>query len=71
MQQVLCRLLCNEFTAGYAKHIVYFNRCIQEVTGCEDLGIQNPNISFDTHAYLCHERLRRKLADVLISDAAR
>lgn len=61
----------NEFTAGYAKRIVYFNRYIQEVTGREDLGIQSPHISFDTHAYLCHERLRSKLADVLISDPAR
>lgn len=61
----------NEFTAGYAKRIVQFNRYIQEVTGREDLGIQSPHISFDTHAYLCHERLRSKLADVLISDPAR
>ena len=42
----------NEFTAGYAKRIVQFNRYIQEVTGREDLGIQSPHISFDTHAYL-------------------
>lgn len=61
----------NEFTAGYAKRIVQFNRYIQEVTGHEDLGIQSPHISFDTHAYLCHERLRSKLADVVISDPAR
>jgi hypothetical protein len=32
----------NEFTAGYAKRIVQFNRYIQEVTGREDLGIQTP-----------------------------
>ena len=61
----------NEFTAGYAKRIVHFNRYIQEVTGREDLAIQSPNVSFDTHAYLCHERLRSKLSDVLISDTAR
>ncbi|RGE42090.1 excinuclease ABC subunit A [Comamonas testosteroni] len=61
----------NEFTAGYAKRIVYFNRYLQEVTGREDLSLQSPNVSFDTHAYLCHERLRSKLADVLISDPAR
>ncbi|MEG0148608.1 MAG: excinuclease ABC subunit A, partial [Comamonas sp.] len=61
----------NEFTAGYAKRIVQFNRYIQEVSGREDLGLQSPNVSFDTHAYLCHERLRSKLSDVLISDPAR
>ena len=61
----------NEFTAGYAKRIVYFNRYLQEVTGREDLSLQSPNVSFDTHAYLCHERLRSKLSDVLISDPAR
>ena len=61
----------NEFTAGYAKRIVHFNRYIQEVTGREDLVLQSPNVSFDTHAYLCHERLRSKLSDVLISDTAR
>ena len=61
----------NEFTAGYAKRIVHFNRYIQEVTGREDLALQSPNVSFDTHAYLCHERLRSKLSDVLISDPAR
>jgi hypothetical protein len=61
----------NEFTAGYAKRIVQFNRYIQEVSGREDLTLQSPNVSFDTHAYLCHERLRSKLADVLISDPAR
>lgn len=61
----------NEFTAGYAKRIVQFNRYIQEVSGREDLALQSPNVSFDTHAYLCHERLRSKLADVLISDPAR
>ena len=61
----------NEFTAGYAKRISHFNRYLQEVTGREDLIIQSPNVSFDTHAYLCHERLRSKLSDVLISDTAR
>lgn len=61
----------NEFTAGYAKRIVQFNRYIQEVSGRDDLGLQSPNVSFDTHAYLCHERLRSKLSDVLISDPAR
>ena len=61
----------NEFTAGYAKRIVHFNRYIQEVTGREDLALQSPNVSFDTHAYLCHERLRSKLSDVLVSDPAR
>ena len=61
----------NEFTAGYAKRIVQFNRYIQEVTGRDDLTLQTPQLSFDTHAYLCHERLRSKLADVLICDPAR
>lgn len=61
----------NEFTAGYSKRIVHFNRYIQEVTGREDLRIEAAHISFDTHAYLCHERLRSKLSDVLISDPAR
>ena len=61
----------NEFTAGYAKRIVQFNRYLQEVTGRDDLALQTPNVSFDTHAYLCHERLRSKLSDVLVSDPAR
>ena len=61
----------NEFTPGYTKRITLFNRYIQEVTGREDLGLHSPNVSFDTHAYLCHERLRSKLSDVLISDPAR
>lgn len=61
----------NEFTPGYTKRITLFNRYIQEVSGREDLGLQSPNVSFDTHAYLCHERLRSKLADVLVSDPAR
>ncbi len=61
----------NEFTPGYTKRITLFNRYIQEVTGREDLALHSPNVSFDTHAYLCHERLRSKLADVLVSDSAR
>ena len=61
----------NEFTPGYTKRITLFNRYIQEVSGREDLALQSPNVSFDTHAYLCHERLRSKLADVLVSDPAR
>lgn len=61
----------NEFTAGYAKRILHFNRYLQEVTGRDDLALHSPHVSFDTHAYLCHERLRSKLADVLISDPAR
>ena len=61
----------NEFTAGYVKRISQFNRYIQDVTGRSDLSLQTPHISFDTHAYLCHERLRSKLSDVLISDPAR
>ena len=61
----------NEFTAGYAKRIVQFNRYLQEVTGRDDLALQTHNVSFDTHAYLCHERLRSKLSDVLVSDPAR
>lgn len=60
----------NEFTPGYTKRITLFNRYIQEVTGQADLKLQAPHVSFDTHAYLCHERLRSKLADVLISDPA-
>ena len=61
----------NEFTAGYAKRILHFNRYLQEVTGRDDLALQAPTVSFDTHAYLCHERLRSKLSDVLVSDPAR
>ena len=61
----------NEFTAGYARRIVHFNRYLQEVTGRDDIALQTPHVSFDTHAYLCHERLRSKLADVLICDPAR
>jgi len=61
----------NEFTPGYTKRITLFNRYIQEVSGRSDLALLSPNISFDTHAYLCHERLRSKLSDVLISDPAR
>lgn len=61
----------NEFTPGYTKRIAQFNRYIQDVTGRIDLALQSPHISFDTHAYLCHERLRSKLADVLISDPDR
>ena len=61
----------NEFTAGYSKRIALFNRYIQEASGRDDLRIEAPNVSFDTHAYLMHERLRSKLSDVLVSDAAR
>ena len=61
----------NEFTPGYTKRIALFNRYIQEVTGREDLKIQTPQVSFDTHAYLMHERLRSKLSDVLVTDPAR
>ncbi|MEX8192734.1 excinuclease ABC subunit A [Comamonas guangdongensis] len=61
----------NEFTPGYTKRITLFNRYLQEVTGREDLALHSPHVSFDTHAYLCHERLRSKLSDVLISDPAR
>ena len=61
----------NEFTPGYSKRITYFNRYIQEVTGREDLALTAPQVSFDTHAYLMHERLRSKLSDVLVTDAAR
>gem|GEM_PF-2530701 len=61
----------NEFTPGYARRITLFNRYIQEVSGRDDLRIETPHVSFDTHAYLCHERLRSKLADVLVSDPAR
>lgn len=58
----------NEFTPGYSKRIVSFNRYIQEAAGREDLRLQTPQLSFDTHAYLMHERLRSKLSDVLICD---
>ena len=58
----------NEFTAGYSKRIALFNRYIQEASGRDDLRIEAPHVSFDTHAYLMHERLRSKLSDVLVSD---
>jgi len=61
----------NEFTPGYSKRIALFNRYIQEAAGREDLRIDAPHVSFDTHAYLVHERLRSKLSDVLVSDQAR
>lgn len=61
----------NEFTPGYSKRIVLFNRYIQEAAGREDLRLEAPNVSFDTHAYLIHERLRSKLSDVLITDPTR
>ena len=61
----------NEFTAGYSRRIALFNRYIQEAAGRDDLRIEAPQVSFDTHAYLMHERLRSKLSDVLISDPAR
>lgn len=61
----------NEFTPGYSKRITQFNRYIQEASGRDDLRIDTPQVSFDTHAYLMHERLRSKLSDVLISDPAR
>ncbi|MEG1456121.1 MAG: excinuclease ABC subunit A, partial [Comamonas sp.] len=61
----------NEFTPGYTKRIALFNRYILEITGRSDLKLQTPHVTFDTHAYLCHERLRSKLADVLITDPAR
>ena len=54
-----------------APPVFYMDRYIQEVSGRDDLTLQSPNVSFDTHAYLCHERLRSKLSDVLISDTAR
>jgi hypothetical protein len=60
----------NEFIPGYSKRINLFNRYIQEVSRREDLRLHAPNISFDTHAYLVHERLRSKLSDVLIFDPA-
>ncbi len=35
------------------------------------MALHSPNISFDTHAYLCHERLRSELTDrCCISDRA-
>jgi len=61
----------NEFTAGYSKRIALFNRYIHEVSGRDDLRVEAPSVSFDTHAYLMHERLRSKLSDVLVVDAAR
>jgi hypothetical protein len=61
----------NEFTAGYSKRIALFNRYIQEAAGRDDLRIEAPQLSFDTHAYLMHERLRSKLSDVLVTDPAR
>jgi len=61
----------NEFTPGYSKRIALFNRYIQEASGREDLRIEAPSVSFDTHAYLMHERLRSKLCDVLVCDSAR
>ena len=61
----------NEFTAGYSKRIALFNRYIQEASGRDNLRIEAPHVSFDTHAYLMHERLRSKLSDVLISDPAK
>ena len=60
----------NEFTPGYSKRIVQFNRYIQEAARREDLRVHTPQLSFDTHAYLMHERLRSKLSDVLICDPA-
>ena len=61
----------NEFTPGYSKRIALFNRYIQEAAGRDDLRVEAPNVSFDTHAYLMHERLRSKLSDVLVTDPAR
>jgi hypothetical protein len=61
----------NEFTAGYSKRIALFNRYIHEVSGRDDLRVEAPSVSFDTHAYLMHERLRSKLSDVLVADAER
>ena len=61
----------NEFTAGYSKRIALFNRYIHEVSGRDDLRVEAPSVSFDTHAYLMHERLRSKLSDVMVVDAAR
>lgn len=61
----------NEFTPGYSKRIALFNRYIQEAAGRDDLRLEAPHVSFDTHAYLMHERLRSKLSDVLVSDPAR
>jgi len=61
----------NEFTPGYSKRIALFNRYIQEAAGRDDLRLEAPNVSFDTHAYLMHERLRSKLSDVLVTDPAR
>lgn len=61
----------NEFTPGYSKRITLFNRYVQEAAGRDDLRIESPHLSFDTHAYLIHERLRSKLSDVLVTDPAR
>ena len=61
----------NEFTPGYSKRIALFNRYIQEAAGRDDLRVEAPHVSFDTHAYLMHERLRSKLSDVLVTDPAR
>lgn len=61
----------NEFTPGYSRRIALFNRYILEASGRDDLRIEAPHVSFDTHAYLMHERLRSKLSDVLVSDPAR
>ena len=71
LHQVLCRLLLQRIHGRLCQAHRQFNRYIQEVSGREDLALQSPNVSFDTHAYLCHERLRSKLSDVLISDPAR
>lgn len=61
----------NEFAAGYSRRIALFNRYIQEVSGRDDLRVEAPHVSFDTHAYLMHERLRSKLSDVLVCDEKR
>ena len=61
----------NESTAGYSKRIALFNRYVHEVSGRDDLRVEAPSVSFDTHAYLMHERLRSKLSDVMVVDAAR
>ena len=44
----------NEFTPGYSKRIALFNRYIQEAAGRDDLRVEAPHVSFDTHAYLMH-----------------
>lgn len=61
----------NEFAAGYSRRIALFNRYVQEVSGRDDLRVEAPHVSFDTHAYLMHERLRSKLCDVLVCDDKR